>query len=201
MRRVKGEGVMKDWEFVDIERICPGIKLDIIYATKNNFTGEIHYPIAKCYLRYKVAHKLAKVQLELEKLRLGLKIFDGYRPYRVTQKFWELIGDERYVADPKEGSKHNRGAAVDVTLIDFDGEELEMPTVVDEMTKRAHRDYDDLPQHVIANRELLEDMMVNGGFLPLPTEWWHFDDSEWEKYPIENCCLTELARRDNEYVH
>lgn len=191
---------MKDFEFVDIEKVCPAIKLDIIYATKNNFTGEILYPVAKCYLRHKVAHKLAKVQMELEKLRLGLKIYDGYRPYRVTQKFWELIGDPRYVADPKEGSKHNRGAAVDVTLIDFDGQELEMPTLIDEMTKRAHRDYDSLPQHVIANRELLEDMMISGGFLPLPTEWWHFDDSEWQKYPIEDLCLTELMRRD-EYVH
>lgn len=192
---------MSDLAFVDVERVCPAIKLDIIYATKNNFTKKIHYPVAKCYLRRKVAHKLAKVQKELEKLRLGLKIFDGYRPYSVTQAFWDLIKDPRYVADPKEGSKHNRGAAVDVTLIDIDGVDLEMPTPVDEMTKKAHRDYDDLPSHVIANRELLENVMVNEGFLPLPTEWWHFDDSEWERYPIENIDLLELVRLDSEHAH
>jgi len=191
---------MSDLAFVDIERVCPAIKLDIIYATKNNFTKQVHYPVAKCYLRRKVADKLAKVQKELEKLRLGLKIFDGYRPYSVSQKFWDLIKDPKYVADPKDGSRHNRGAAVDVTLIDIDGVELEMPTPIDEMTKRAHRDYDDLPARVIANRELLENMMVNGGFLPFPSEWWHFDDSEWQKYPIENVDLLELTRLDSKHA-
>jgi D-alanyl-D-alanine dipeptidase len=195
------EDGMEDYEFVDIERVCPAIKLDIIYATNNNFTRQVLYPVAKCYLRQKVAYKLAKVQAELEKLGLGLKIFDGYRPFRVTQKFWDLIGDTRYVADPKVGSKHNRGAAVDVTLIDFDGRELEMPTAIDEMTQRAHRDYDHLPEQVIAHRKLLEDVMISGGFLPFPSEWWHFDDSEWERYPIEDICITELLQRDNEYVH
>lgn len=189
-----------DFDFVDIEKVCPSIQLDLVYATKNNFTKEIQYPLAKCYLRRKVALKLAKVQMELEKLSLGLKIFDGYRPYSVTKKFWEIVADPRYVADPKEGSKHNRGAAVDVTLIDFDGRELEMPTVIDDISKRAHRDYDKLPQQVIANRQLLEDIMMNGGFLPIDTEWWHFDDSEWKKYPVEDFCITELVRREKVYA-
>ncbi len=183
-----------DSDFIDIEKVCPSIQLEIIYATKNNFTKQVHYPIAKCYLRRKVAMKLAKVQAELEKLHLGLKVFDGYRPHSVTKAFWDLIGDPRYVADPAVGSKHNRGAAIDVTLVDFSGNELEMPTPIDEMTKRAHRDYEQLPQKVLANRQLLEDVMMSGGFLPLPTEWWHFDDSEWQKYPIVDVCLTELAR-------
>lgn len=191
---------MKDYDFVDIEKISPSIQLEIIYATKNNFTKEIHYPVAKCYLRRKVALKLAKVQLELEKLSLGLKIFDGYRPFSVTKKFWELAQDSKYTADPEEGSKHNRGAAVDVTLIDFDGHELEMPSVIDDMSKRAHRDYDKLPQQVIANRQLLEDVMMNGGFMPLQTEWWHFDDSEWQRYPIEDVCISELVRREKMYA-
>ena len=183
-----------DSDFVDIEKICPAIQLEIIYATKNNFTKQVHYPVARCYLRRKVAMKLAKVQQELEKLHLGLKVFDGYRPYSVTKAFWDLIGDPCYVADPAVGSKHNRGAAIDVTLVDFSGNELEMPTPIDEMTKRAHRDYEQLPQKILANRQLLEDVMMSGGFLPLPTEWWHFDDSEWEKYPIVDVCLTELVR-------
>jgi len=188
----------KDFDFVDIEKICPSILLEIIYATKDNFTKKVQYPVAKCYLRRKVAERLVKVQKELEKLHLGLKIFDGYRPYSVTKAFWELIQDPRYVAPPSLGSKHNRGAAVDVTLVDFSGHELEMPTPIDEMSVRAHRDYEKLPQKVIANRQLLEDIMMSGGFLPLPTEWWHFDDRDWENYPIEDVCITELMRREKE---
>ena len=104
------------------------------------------------------------------------------------------------MADPKEGSKHNRGAAVDVTLIDFDGRELQMPSLVDSMSKKSHRSYDQLPKEVIANRQLLEDVMINGGFLPIDSEWWHFDDSEWKKYPIEDICITELMRLEKVHV-
>lgn len=185
---------MNEFSFVDLEKFCPEIQLDVIYATPNNFAKEILYPLAKCFLRYGVAQRLARVQKELENMGLGLKVFDGYRPHHVTVKFWNLIQDIRYVADPKLGSKHNRGAAVDVTLVDFSGKELEMPTPIDEMTERAHRDYDKLSKKVLRNRELLKEIMVKQGFVPLPTEWWHFDDQEWEKYPIEDICLLELAK-------
>lgn len=185
---------MENYAFVDVEKFCPNIVLDVIYATPNNFTKEILYPTAKCFLRKPVAQRLLKVQQELEGMGLGLKVFDGYRPFRVTVKFWNLIQDIRYVADPKLGSKHNRGAAVDVTLIDFTGKELEMPTPIDEMTERAHRDYDKVSKKALQHRELLEEMMVKHGFIPLPTEWWHFDDKDWEKYPIEDICLLELAK-------
>jgi D-alanyl-D-alanine dipeptidase len=184
---------MQDFDFVDIQKICPSIQLDLIYATTNNLTKEVLYPLARCYLRRKVALKLAKVQGELEKLSLGLKIFDGYQPYSITKKCSELMSN---VSFNKEGSNHNRGAAVDVTLIDFDGHELEMPTRIEEIDKRSHRDYDLLPKQVIANRQLLEDVMINGGFIPFEMQWWHFDDSEWKRYPVEDLCITELAQRE-----
>ena len=183
---------MDDFQFVDVEKFCPSIQVEVIYATSNNFTKKILYPVAKCFLRKGVARKLLAVQKKLEKEGLGLKIFDGYRPHHVSQIFWDMIQDIRYVADPKVGSKHNRGAAVDVTLVDGFGQELQMPTPVDEMTSRAHRDYDALPKKVIAHRQLLEEMMCEQGFIPLATEWWHFDDQEWQKYPIEDVCISKL---------
>ena len=188
--------LMNDFAFVDIEKFCPSIQVDVIYATNNNFTQKVIYPVARCFLRKGVAIKLALVQKKLEKINLGLKIFDGYRPLHVTQLFWDLIQDIRYVADPKLGSKHNRGAAVDVTLVDFEGKELLMPTPIDEMSVRAHRDYDLLPKKAIAHRQLLEEVMTEQGFIPLPTEWWHFDDQQWSKYPIEDICIS-LIKHEN----
>jgi D-alanyl-D-alanine dipeptidase len=115
----------------------------------------------------------------------GLKIFDGYRPLSVQWKMWEVFPQPGYVADPRKGSRHNRGAAVDVTLIRLsDGAELPMPTSYDDFTERAHRNFKDLPEEVIRNRELLEAMLTKHGFVGLHTEWWHFDDKDWRTYPI-----------------
>lgn len=188
---------MNDEDLVDVEKVCKGVLIDVIYAREDNVFKKIFYPAAKCYLRRKVAHKLLSVHQELEKLGLGLKIFDGYRPLSVQKLFWDFCPDPRYVGDPSIGSKHNRGAAVDVTLVDIHGKELQMPTAIDDFTEKAHRDYDELPQKVIANRQLLEDVMVSKGFIPLSTEWWHFDDSEWEKYPLEDIDLENLVSLDN----
>jgi D-alanyl-D-alanine dipeptidase len=104
-----------------------------------------------------------------------LKVYDCYRPPEVQKKFWALVPDERYVANPVKGSKHSLGAAVDLTLVDRRGRELEMPTRYDDFTERAHRDYMKLPRRAIRNRALLREVMVRHGFVPLPTEWWHFD--------------------------
>lgn len=185
---------MKDDDFVDIEKICPSIRVDVLYATANNFVKKQLYPCARCFLRRKVALRLMKVQKELERLNLGLKIIDGYRPFSVQKIMWDFLPDPRYVAPPHLGSKHNRGAAVDVTLVDFEGNELDMGSSIDVFGEIAHRDYDKLPAKNLANRTLLEDVMVSAGFVPLPTEWWHFDDGDWEKYPIEDVCLLELEK-------
>lgn len=171
-------------ELVDIERFVPGVVLDIRYATTNNFTGQQLYPSSKCYLRRATAEKLAGVQEELRPMGLGLKVFDGYRPLSVQRKMWEVYPHEGYVANPKRGSRHNRGAAVDLTLIHTNGAEVLMPSPFDSFTESAHRNSTNAPPEAIANRELLERVMVNHGFEGLPTEWWHFDDRNWRKYPL-----------------
>jgi D-alanyl-D-alanine dipeptidase len=172
-------------DLVDVEKTIPGIVLDIRYATTNNFTGQKLYPSAKCYLRRAATEKLHAAQKEFSTLGYGLKIYDGYRPLSVQRKMWEVFPQPGYVADPKKGSRHNRGAAVDVTLIRLsDGSEIPMPTSYDDFTERAHRDFKDLPEDVIRNRELLERVLTKHGFVGLPTEWWHFDDADWRNYPL-----------------
>lgn len=172
-------------DLVDVQKIIPGVVLDIRYATTNNFTGKKLYPFAGCYLRRAAAYKLAEVQAKLQPLGYGLKIYDGYRPLSVQRKMWEVFPQPGYVADPKKGSRHNRGAAVDVTLIRLaDGAELPMPTPYDDFTPRAHRDFMDLPAAAIQNRALLERVMTRHGFIGLPTEWWHFDAANWRDYPL-----------------
>ena len=178
-------------ELVDVQKTIPGIVLDIRYATTNNFTGQQLYPFSKCYLRRAAAEKLRAAQVELATMGYGLKIFDGYRPLSVQWKMWEVFPQPGYVADPRKGSRHNRGAAVDVTLIRLDsGAELLMPTPYDDFTERAHRNFNDLPAEVIHNRELLEQVMTKHGFVGLPTEWWHFDDRDWRRYPILDVPVT-----------
>ncbi len=185
-----------DEPLYDISRVNPRIILDIKYATADNFVGKPVYTCAKAYLRKSVALKLDHVQQKLEKKGLGLKIWDAYRPFYVQQLLWDIVPDERYVADPKKGSVHNRGAAVDLTLVDAQGCELAMPTAFDDFTKKAHHDYEDLPQEVLANRKLLIAVMVAEGFTPLATEWWHYNDSAAEAYPLSSTTFEELAAQD-----
>lgn len=172
-------------DLVDLEKFIPGIVLDIRYATTNNFTGQQLYPFSKCHLRRGPAEKLRAAQAEFATMGYGLKIFDGYRPLSVQWKMWEVYPQPGYVADPRKGSRHNRGAAVDVTLIRLDnGAELIMPTPYDDFTERAHRNFNGLPAEVIHNRDLLERVLTKHGFVGLPTEWWHFDDRDWRQYPL-----------------
>ena len=172
-------------DLVDILTINPTIQLDIRYATTNNFTGKAVYPVSKCFLRKAVAQKIDSIQKELAHKGLGLKIFDGYRPLSVQRKFWEIFPDERYVANPKNGSRHNRGSAIDVTLVDLaTGQELEMPSGFDDFTAKAHRDYNNMSENSKKNCQLLESYMIKYGFIPWPLEWWHFDDPDWPNYPI-----------------
>lgn len=171
-------------QLIELNKINPNILLDIRYATTNNFTGKIVYPEARAFLVDDAAYSLDSVQKELEKSGLGLKIYDAYRPLSVQKIFWKIMPDERYVADPKKGSRHNRGMAVDLTLVDKDGKELSMPTEYDDFTEKAHRDYMTLTDEQIKNRKILEDVMVKYGFIPFATEWWHFDYKGWENYSV-----------------
>ena len=177
---------------VELSVICPDVLLDILYATENNFVKKVVYPFSACYLQKKAAQRLRRVQRALKKRSLGLKVYDGYRPLSVQKILWEAVPDPRYVADPAEGSKHNRGSAVDLTLVDREGKELLMPSLFDDLSDRAHRDYRGASREARENSQMLEEAMVKEGFIPLPTEWWHFDDLEWEKYPILDIPFEEL---------
>src|SRR5207302_168764 len=154
---------------------APGVRLDIRYATENNFTHQRVYAEARCLLRRAVAERLARVQAALAVDELGLLVFDCFRPLSVQRRFWALVPDERYVADPRKGSRHNRGAAIDLTLVDAGGKPLDMGTDFDDFGPRAHRDFRELPQPALDHRARLERAMAKEGFTGLPTEWWHFD--------------------------
>lgn len=170
---------------VDLTTAIPGARFDIRYATGDNFMRKPLYPEARVFLRCPAAMALRDAQTELSQRGLGIKIFDGYRPYRVTVAMWEPIRNPDYVADPAKGSRHNRGAAVDLTLIDLKtGSELPMPTGYDDFTPRAAQSFMELPEEQIRNRELLRDVMERHGFKALPSEWWHFDYVGWEKFEL-----------------
>lgn len=174
-----------DTLIVPLHSIDSTIATDVKYATKNNFTGEILYPTDKIYIRKIVGVALSKIQTDLlVNHNYKLKIFDGYRPLSVQKKMWEILPDDNYVANPATGSRHNRGAAVDVTIIDSLGNELEMGTEYDNFTEKAHFAFSDLPENVKANRILLRNIMMKYGFNPIKTEWWHFDFSGWENFSI-----------------
>ncbi|HEV2601960.1 MAG TPA: D-alanyl-D-alanine dipeptidase [Candidatus Babeliales bacterium] len=173
-------------DLVNILEIVPDVVLDIRYATENNFTGKVVYPNANCFLERVVACALAEVQKELAPLGLRLKIWDGYRPLSVQRIFWNIMPDARYVMPPEKGSRHNRGCAVDLTLVDAHGNELPMGSEFDDFSQRAHRDFSGLTTVEAANRILLETKMLKHGFTGVSWEWWHYDFKGWEKYPIQD---------------
>ncbi len=169
---------------VDLARVDPTIRVALTYATPDNFVGETLYDADVCLLRASVAERLARVQARLAPRGVGLLVWDGYRPLSVQRRMWALVPDRRFVADPARGSRHNRGAAVDVTLVDFRGRPLAMPTAHDDFSERARSDSDDLSAAARANRELLRAAMEAEGFAQLASEWWHFDAPGWEGYAV-----------------
>lgn len=172
---------------VNPQQLTAGIIYDLRYATSNNFTSKCMYPstVTASFLRLPAATALQKAATLLEKKGLGLKIFDAYRPYQVTVEFWNLIQDERYVAFPAKGSGHNRGIAVDLTLIELQsGKELEMGTGFDNFTDTAHHSFTQLPEMVLQNRALLKEVMEQVGFKALDTEWWHYALPNADAFPL-----------------
>jgi D-alanyl-D-alanine dipeptidase len=164
-------------EMVELKSLIPCLQYDLRYANNDNFTGQRMYPknTRTTYLRRSPADALAKVAEELKMKGLGIKIWDAYRPYRTTVRFWELIHDERFVANPAKGSGHNRGTAVDLTLVDLKtGKELEMPTGFDDFSPAAFHGATNIDASRIRNRALLRSTMEKFGFVPLETEWWHY---------------------------
>lgn len=182
-----------NYKMISLTEAGKNLKFDIRYATQNNFTKKVIYPEAAAFARKPVAKALIKANDSLLSLGYRIKVFDAYRPYQATVKFYEVYPDTDFVADPKFGSRHNRGCAIDLTLVDAKtGLEIKMPTPYDDFTKKAHPDYADLPNEIIQNRDLLINTMKHFGFTVYPSEWWHFDFNGWEKYPLMDFSFEEL---------
>jgi D-alanyl-D-alanine dipeptidase len=178
-----------DSKLVEIKKYIPEILLDIRYATTNNFTHKRMYQQA----RLPVVLALKEVEADLKAKGLGLKIYDAYRPYSVTVKFYEATQDTNFVADPRKGSKHNRGCAIDLSLIHLKtGIELDMPTGFDSFSRKASANYPNLPKQEIDNRELLKSVMQAHGFRVLSTEWWHYDFNGWASYPLLDIPFSDI---------
>ncbi|HNW74452.1 MAG TPA: M15 family metallopeptidase [Bacteroidales bacterium] len=178
---------------IDLEQAIPGLKLDIRYATSNNFTHKPVYTSAHAFMRKPAADALRQVQAELVSRGMALQVFDAYRPYAATLLFWDLVKDTLFVASPASGSRHNRGCAVDVTLINLKtGMELEMPTSYDAFTRAAGAFYDSITPTARMNRGLLIEIMSKYGFRVMDSEWWHFDYQGWDRYQLMDLSFEEL---------
>jgi D-alanyl-D-alanine dipeptidase len=184
-------------DIVDLGEVSPHIIVDMKYATEDNFTKKRLYDSNTCFLRKSTAAKLDAVQKELEGMNLGLKVWDCYRPLAIQRVLWAILPDERYVANPETGSRHNRASAVDVTLVDSQGKELQMPTGFDDFSVRADHHYQDLPEQAIRNRELLKGLMEKAGFIPLTEEWWHYDDEKWMQFDLMDIRFQDLSKHQN----
>ena len=172
-------------QLVDIKEAIPDITLDIRYASNNNFMNRVMYPEARAFARKPVVEQLKNIQKELRKKGYGLKIYDAYRPYAITVAFYEQASDKNFVASPAKGSKHNRGCAIDLTLINFETkEEIQMPTPYDSFEAAAAANYQDLPAAELKNRDFLIKTMESNGFKVLHNEWWHFDFVGWQNYEL-----------------
>ena len=174
-------------KMIELHSLVPALIYDLRYSSTNNFMHRRMYPknTRLTFLRVPAAHALARVQQELASKGYGLKIFDAYRPYSVTISFWELVKDERYVANPAKGSGHNRGLAIDLTIVEMaNGRELDMGTGFDNFTDSAHHSFTRLPEKVLENRKLLKEVMEKNGFMLFETEWWHYSWPNDRKYEV-----------------
>ena len=189
---------LKTHELVEVIKLDPTIKLDIRYATKNNFLGHPVYKKAKAYLQEPVAEALVRVNKDLKKDSYGLIVFDGYRPWSVTKLFWDEIesNKRKFVADPKIGSIHNRGCAVDLTLYDLKTEkEIKMPSAYDEFSERAYPAYSGGTKEEKEKRDFLIKAMKKHGFTVHPNEWWHYDFKDCNLYPILDLTFEEIESK------
>jgi D-alanyl-D-alanine dipeptidase len=190
----------READLVELTKLNKSIKLDIRYATANNFVGRPVYTEARAFLQRPAAEALVRVHKKLKEQGLGIVIFDGYRPWAVTKLFWEVVPKDKrkFVADPAKGSKHNRGCAVDLSIYDLKtGKLIDMPSGFDEFTERASPDYTGGTEKERANRDMLRHLMEAEGFTVNPNEWWHFDYKDWEKYAIYDIAFAEIGKERN----
>jgi len=183
---------------VELVKLSKSIKLDIRYATDNNFVGRQVYPEARAFLQRPAAEAVVRVHKKLKEQGLGLVIFDGYRPWTITKLFWEVTPEEKrkFVANPETGSKHNRGCAVDLSIYDRKtGRLIDMPSGFDEFTERASPNYTGGTETERANRDLLRRLMEAEGFTVNVNEWWHFDYQNWQDYAIYDIPFSEIGKK------
>lgn len=191
-------GAFRQPDLVEVVTLDPTIKLDIRYATKNNFLGRPVYKQARAFLQRPAAEALVRINQALRKQGYGLIIHDGYRPWYVTKMFWDATPEDKkiFVADPAKGSRHNRGCAVDLSLFDLkSGLQVKMPSEYDEMTERSHIDYSCATAEAKGLRERLRSAMAAEGFAVYEPEWWHYDYKDWQEYPIVNVKFSEIKSR------
>jgi zinc D-Ala-D-Ala dipeptidase len=192
------EGKFRQPELVELTRLDRTLKLDIRYATANNFLGRPVYAEARAFLQKPAALALVRVSKKLRKEGYGLLVFDGYRPWSVTKIFWDATPADKkeFVADPAKGSRHNRGCAVDLTLYELKtGRQVSMPGEYDEMSERSHINYAGGTPEQRRLRDLLRAAMEAEGFKPYEPEWWHYDFKDWRQYPILNISFAEINSR------
>ncbi len=177
---------VSDTTFVKLSAYSSAFVYDLKYATTDNFLGEKVYNCGECYLRYKTVKALLVAQEKIKSKGYKFKLFDCYRPLSVQQKMWALVSDPAYVADPAKGSLHNRGGAVDLTLVDKNGNELDFGTTFDFFGEQASHSYLELDKEVIKNRTFLRKVMTENGFTIFPSEWWHYNIEDGQELPIAN---------------
>lgn len=185
-------------DLVELTSLDPTIKLEIRYATSNNLFGTPFYSQARAFLQRPAAEALVRANASLRPLGYGLLVHDGYRPWYVTKMFWDATPPEKhiFVADPSQGSRHNRGAAVDLTLYDLKtGAPIEMVSTYDETTDRAYPNYPGGTSRQRWYRALLRHAMEAQGFTVYEAEWWHFDFHDWQRFPIGNTVFEDVPRR------
>lgn len=182
-------------DLVELVKLDKTIKLDVRYARTDNFVDKIVYPQARVFLQRPAAEAVVRVHKKLKKQKLGLMIFDGYRPWTITKLFWEVTPEDKrkFVANPAVGSRHNRGCAVDLSIYDLKtGKLIEMPSDFDEFTMRASPDYTGATETQTKNRDMLRQIMEAEGFTVNKNEWWHFDYKDWEEYAIYDIAFSEI---------
>lgn len=193
----KETGSFRKPDLVELVKLDRTIKLDIRYATSNNFLGRPVYKEARAFLQRPAAEALVRANKALRRKGYGLIIHDGYRPWSVTKTFWDATPADKkiFVADPSQGSRHNRGCAVDLSLFDLKtGKEVVMTSGYDEMTERSHINYAGGSDEQRRLRDLLRAAMEAEGFAVYEPEWWHYDYKDWKEYPILNIRFSEIGK-------
>ncbi len=188
-------GDFRKSDLVELAKLDPRIKLDIRYATADNFLSTPVYTSARAFLQRPAAEALLRAHRDLMKQGYGLLIFDGYRPWYVTRIFWDATPADKhdFVANPAQGSRHNRGCAVDLSIYDLKtGREIEMTGVYDEMSDRSYPNYAGGTPAQRVHRDLLRAAMEKQGFKVFYSEWWHFDYNDWQHYGLQNIPFEEI---------